>query len=104
MASDGNIRAIITTKYLIKHRFAPDIFINLHFSLQWLPQQVILRESRLNLVSRESIMDVSLGATSVTSVAADTFTEELLHSGDEGLTGWQIQTKEGDVGGFQAPG
>lgn len=104
MASDGDIRAIVTSKHLIKHRFAPDILINLHFSLQWLPQQVILRESRLNLISRESIMDVSLGATSVTSVAADTFTEELLHSGNEGLTGWQVQAKEGDVGGFQATG
>ena len=90
MASDGDIRAIITTKHLIKRGFAPDILINLHFSLQWFPQQVIFRESRLNLVSRESIMDVSLSATSVTSVAADSFTEELLHSWDEGLTGGQV--------------
>ncbi len=102
MAGDRDICTVITAENFVKHRFTPDVLVDLHLALESLPQEIVFREPRLNLVAGECIMDVSLGATSVASVTANTFTEKLLDCRDERMTTWKIETGERDISSLQA--
>jgi hypothetical protein len=90
--------AIITPKYIINHLLTPNILISRHLTLKWFPKQIILRKPSLNLIARESIMDISLSSSSITSVATNAFTEKLLHCRNKRLSGWEIKSGESDIG------
>jgi hypothetical protein len=83
MTRDRNPRGIIMREDIIKHGPAPNILIRGHFSHQRLPQQILLRKSLLNHICREVVVDISLVATTITSVTRDSFTEQLFDSWDE---------------------
>lgn len=49
-------------------------------------------------------MNLSLGASAITGVDTDRFPEQLLDLRDERMALREIETREGDVGGFKTPG
>ena len=76
---------IITPKHIINHLLTPNILISRQFTLKWLPKQIILRKPSLNLIARESIMDISLSSSSITSVTTNVFEESSLTVGINGF-------------------
>jgi hypothetical protein len=101
MAGDGQPRMWIRGEDLIQHRLAPHILIQWRLTQQRLPQQVLLREPRLDRIPREAVVDVRAVAPAVARVAADALAEQLLHERDERAVPRQRQLREGDVGRLQ---
>lgn len=104
MASDRDIRRVITPEDLIKRLFTPDILICWHLALQRFPQLISLGEALFNHVLRPRSRDLTASAAAITSVAADSLAEELFHCRDEGSSVRQCQGRERQIRGLETAG
>lgn len=67
-------------------------------------EEIVLRESGLDSVGWEVLLDVAESAAAVTGVDIDTLTEQLLHFWDERELSRNLKAIEGVEGGLQAAG
>lgn len=75
MAGNRQPRVVITIEHLIQHRLASDILICGNFTLESLPEEILLWKPSFDLVFGERVVDIRLVSSLVTSVAADTLSE-----------------------------
>ena len=104
MTRDGDPSGVVMAEYIIQNRPTPDILVRRHLPEQRLPQKILLRESVLDDVRREAVMDVCLVASTITSMSRNTFTEQFLNSWDERPGPWERKSGERDVRSLQATG
>lgn len=97
MTGDGNPSVAVAREDIIHDDLASDLLIDGSLTLEGMPQQIIFGEPCLNLISGEVVMDIGLVAASITSVATDALTEELLDGWDEGVTIRELKSAESDV-------
>jgi hypothetical protein len=82
---------------IIKNCPTPDILIRRHFSHKRFPQKILLRKPLLNHIGWEVLMDISLVASTITSMARDTLTEQLLDGRDERPAPRERESGERDI-------